>query len=116
MTFQDSVTNKVLSFLCILLPVFFAFCQKLTDKSEAGAGTTSEPEPEPEPVDVSISYDAAAMLAFNEWSDVEFDESVFQKFKEIDETKALAKVLLKKAIRDTDAILAKVEKDFAALK
>jgi hypothetical protein len=88
--------------------------KKSKDKSAAGAGTTFEPEPEP--VDVSIPYDAAAMLAFNEWSDVEFDASVFRKFKAIYEQKAVAEVSLKKAIRDTDAILAKAEKDFAALK
>jgi len=106
---------------------FFGF-KKNKDKSAAGAGTTSEPEPEPEAVDVSIPYDAAAMLAFNEWnavvesddeseeSVVEFDESVFKKFKAIYETKAVAQVSLKKAIRDTDTILAKAEKDFLSLK
>lgn len=63
-------------------------------------------EPEPEPIDVSIPYDAASLLAFDEWKkanekeEEEYDEETYQKFKSIYETMTVAQVVAKKCKRD----------------
>ena len=75
--------------------------------SDATKKEEEEPaEPEPEPIDVSIPYDAASLLAFDEWKkanekeEEEYDEETYQKFKSIYETMTVAQVVAKKCKRD----------------
>jgi hypothetical protein len=74
-------------------------------------------------VDVSIPYNAAAMLAYNDWNTGgEFDESTFQKFQTIYEEKVVAQVTAKKVARDYElqiqrlqAVVSKADADLAKL-
>lgn len=75
------------------------------------------PEVKPETIDISIPYDAAALLAFEEWKgEADFDAFKYKKFKNIYETKTVAEVSLKKVQRDVAETLNKAEGDLLALK
>lgn len=98
----------------------FAGIATVMKKSTGGSSTSAvaaKPEPEPEPIDISIPYDAASVLAYEAWKEegAQYDDAIYQKFKGIYESKAIAEVSLKKAERDAATTLAKAEKDLAAL-
>jgi len=62
-----------------------------------------EEEEELPPIDVSIPYNAAAMLAFDEWKGGKtFPEDTFAKFETIYENKMVAMVTAKKVQRELD--------------
>lgn len=73
-----------------------------SSESSGDATVEEEPEPEPEPIDVSIPYDAAAILAFQEWRQEEPDlnSDLFAKFKKFYEEKSVAEVNLKQKSRN----------------
>jgi hypothetical protein len=64
-------------------------------------------------IDISIPYNAAAVLAYNEWrGDAELDETPFERFEPLYLEKAVAEVSAKKIARE----ISKVDADLAELK
>jgi hypothetical protein len=102
------------------------FLGKSSKKVGSTVAKAAKPEPKPLPVDLSIPYDAASLLAYKEWKDPfflsqegekkEFDDELYQQFKNIYKTKTVAAMKLKKVQRDTAEILSTAEKDLVALK
>jgi len=71
-----------------------------SSKKEAAPVVEEEELP---PIDVSIPYNAAAMLAFDEWKGGKtFPEGTFAKFETIYEDKMVAMVTAKKVQRELD--------------
>lgn len=67
-------------------------------------------------VDVSVPYNAAALLAYNQWKgDLMYEEATFQKFKIIYEEKCVSEVCKKRAIRELDEAGKKADADLSAL-
>lgn len=66
--------------------------------------------------DVSIPYDAAALLAFNEWKgDLKYDETVFNKFKILYVEKAVAEVIQKRVARELEEVSKKADDNLSNL-
>eukprot|EP00521_Asterionellopsis_glacialis_P019343 CAMPEP_0195314886 /NCGR_PEP_ID=MMETSP0708-20121125/2671_1 /TAXON_ID=33640 /ORGANISM="Asterionellopsis glacialis, Strain CCMP134" /LENGTH=159 /DNA_ID=CAMNT_0040379983 /DNA_START=1 /DNA_END=480 /DNA_ORIENTATION=+ len=85
-------------------------------ESSSSSTTSATAEPEVEKIDVSIPYDSAAILAYEEWREGEFDQEVFAAYKKIYKGMAITKVTFKKQERDAADAMAKYEKELNALK
>jgi hypothetical protein len=67
-------------------------------------------------VDVSIPYDAAAVLAYNEWKgNLAYDAETYQKFKKLYEDLSVLQVCRKRTLREIDEATQKSEIELANL-
>jgi hypothetical protein len=87
-------------------------------KKKSSDDTTPAVAEEPEPVDVSIPYNAAAILAYEEFmgkTTEGVDPATFAKFEALYEEKVVAQVTAKKVARDFEDKIKSVDAELAKL-